>query len=55
MKKEYINYPSHSVSDTLYGVFIPSIILTFVLIVVCYMKGEKPHCNGGFPKNTNNN
>jgi len=50
-----IDSVSHSASDTLIN-FIPQlIIMTFVLIGICYKKGEKPKWQWGFPKNNINN
>lgn len=33
---------SHSGSDTLYGISIPFVVLTAMLIAICYARGEKP-------------
>ncbi len=38
---------SHSVSDTLIGVFVPFCILTGILFAICYVKGEKPRWQWG--------
>lgn len=29
---------------------VPFILLTLILIVICYLKGEPPHWNWGIPK-----
>ena len=42
-----VNSNSHSVSDILYGATIPLALLTIIFIVVCYVKGEKPHWSWG--------
>ena len=36
-----IDANSHSVSDTLRPFFIQTIVLVFILIYICYKKGEK--------------
>lgn len=36
-----IDLRSHSVSDTLIGMIVPFILLTSLLILVCYGTGEK--------------
>lgn len=41
---------SNSTNDTLIGVFIPIIIITIILLVICYLKGETPHWNWGNKK-----
>lgn len=46
----YVDGNSHSVSDTLYGVFVPFVVMTILLIVICYKKGEKPKWMWGVPK-----
>ena len=38
---------SHSGSDTLIGVFVPFIVLTIILILICYKTGEKPRWQWG--------
>lgn len=38
---------SHSGSDTLIGVFIPFVILTIFLLIICYKTGEKPRWQWG--------
>ncbi len=45
-----IDSKSHSGSDTLIGVFIPFVILTGILMTICFWKGEKPHWQWGPPK-----
>lgn len=37
-----IDAASHSVSDTLFGIFLPFLGLTALLFAVCFAKGEKP-------------
>lgn len=37
-----IDAASHSVSDTLIGVCVPFVLLTALLIFVCFITGEKP-------------
>lgn len=42
-----IDSASHSVSDTLYG-FTPGLLVaTILLIVICYLTGEKPRWRWG--------
>ncbi len=42
-----IDSKSHSVSDTLIN-FIPlTLLLSIILILICYLKGEKPKWNWG--------
>lgn len=38
----------HSVSDSLYGISIPIAVSTVVLIIVCYLFGEKPGWHWSF-------
>lgn len=45
-----IDTNSHSVSDTLIGFALPFIILTSILIFICYKKGEKPKWQWGGDK-----
>lgn len=40
------NY-SHSGSDTLIGMIVPFIVLTALLITICYRTGEKPRWRWG--------
>lgn len=42
-----IDATSHSNSDTLIAFSLPFIILTTILIVICYVKGEWPHWQWG--------
>jgi hypothetical protein len=42
-----IDSQSHSVSDTLFGVAPICIVLTILLILICYLKGEKPRWRWG--------
>lgn len=42
---------SQSVGDTLIGMIIPFVLLTALLIVVCYGTGEKPRWQWGKRKN----
>lgn len=42
-----IDKSSHSGSDTLIGVAVPFLALTGILVVVCYLKGEKPRWQWG--------
>ena len=42
---------SHSVSDALYGVTLPIILLTILLLVICYKTGERPHWMWRLPEN----
>lgn len=45
-----IDANSHSVSDTL-ATFVPeTFLLTLLLLLVCYAKGEKPRWQWGLPK-----
>lgn len=45
-----IDSASHSVSDTLLNFIPQTVILVFLLIVICYIKGEPPHWQWGLPK-----
>jgi len=45
-----IDAGSHSASDTLYGVFVPFVLLTLVLICIGYWKGERPKWQWGLPE-----
>jgi len=38
---------SHSGSDTLYGIFVPFVILTAVFLWLCWKKGERPRWQWG--------
>ncbi len=42
-----VDNTSHSVSDTLIGIVAPFAALTFILIFICYKKGEKPRWQWG--------
>jgi len=42
-----VDRKSHSVSDTLYGIFLPFIAVTVLLILICFWKGERPHWQWG--------
>ncbi len=42
-----IDEASHSGSDTLFGIFIPFLILTIAFIFLCYKTGEKPRWQWG--------
>lgn len=42
-----VDIKSHSVSDTLIGVFVPFIVLTIILIFVCCRKGERARWRWG--------
>ena len=42
-----VDVDSHSVSDTLIGVFVPFITLSLLLIAICYKTGEKPRWRWG--------
>ena len=42
-----IDLKSHSVSDTLLGVVPLWLLYTFVLLVICYVTGEKPKWRWG--------
>ncbi len=44
-----IDASSHSVSDTMAGVFLPFIGLTLILIALCYATGEEPGWQWGTP------
>lgn len=48
-----IDYSSHSNSDTLIGFAVPFIVLTLILIIICYVKGEKPYFRWGEKNGTN--
>ena len=43
-----VDYTSHSVSDTLIGMFVPFILLTALLFYICYKKGEAPRWQWGY-------
>jgi hypothetical protein len=45
-----VDSQSHSGSDTLIGFALPFIILTSLLIAICYLKGEKPKWQWGNKK-----
>lgn len=42
-----VDAQSRSFSDTLYGVFIPFVVLTAALFTVCWKTGEKPEWRWG--------
>ncbi len=42
-----IDVNSHSVSDTLIGIIIPFLVLTLLLIAICYKTGEKARWRWG--------
>ena len=42
-----IDKNSHSVSDTLIGMFIPAILLVVLLFFICYGTGERPRWRWG--------
>ena len=42
-----IDEKSHSVSDTLIGVALPFVVLTSILLAICYKTGEKPEWRWG--------
>jgi len=46
-----VDRSSHSVSDTLFGIFVPFVFVTLVLIGIGYWKGERPKWMWGLPKN----
>ena len=46
----HINKTSNSASDILIDLIFPFVLLTFLLIILCYAKGEKPKWRWG--KNT---
>lgn len=51
-----IDKGSHSGSDTLISVALPFLLLTALLIIVCYKTGEKPGWQWGLPtKDSNQN
>ena len=41
---------SHSASDTLLGIVVPTLILTATLILIAYWKGESPRWQWGLPE-----
>lgn len=45
-----IDLGSHSVSDTLLSFIPQTVILVFLLIIICYIKGESPRWQWGLPK-----
>ena len=45
-----IDANSHSGSDTLFGFVVPLLVSTSILVVLCYVKGEKPTWQWGIPK-----
>lgn len=49
----YIDTRSHSVSDTLLNVVPRTAILIILLILICYLTGEKPRWQWGIPKERN--
>ena len=42
-----IDINSHSASDTLYAFAIPALILTAIIWIICWLKGEKPRWQWG--------
>lgn len=42
-----VDATSHSNSDTLIGFALPFIVLTIILIIICYLKGDKPYWRWG--------
>jgi len=44
-----IDSTSHSSSDTLLPFFLETVGIIVVLIIICYLKGEKPHWQWGPP------
>ncbi|HLC66304.1 hypothetical protein A2635_03620 [Candidatus Peribacteria bacterium RIFCSPHIGHO2_01_FULL_51_9] len=42
-----IDQASHSVSDTLIGMVVPFLIITGLLLLVCFVMGEKPRWRWG--------
>ena len=42
-----VDLRSHSGSDTLIGMFVPFIVLTLLLIVICYKTGERTRWKWG--------
>jgi hypothetical protein len=47
LKFRHIDALSHSGSDTLIGFFLPFVITTTILIIVCYLTGERPRWRWG--------
>lgn len=43
----FIDDNSHSVSDTLINFALPFISLTIFLLIICYLKGERPSWRWG--------
>lgn len=50
MDFQKIDSMSHSASDTLRPFFAHVVIMIVILIGICYIKGEKPKWQWGFPK-----
>lgn len=48
-----IDAGSHSASDTLVAFVPQTFLLAFLLLLVCYAKGEKPRWQWGLPKEKN--
>lgn len=46
-----IDARSHSGSDTLYGCIVPFIVITLILVALCYIKGESPRWQWGIKEN----
>ncbi len=42
-----IDRGSHSVSDTLIGASVPTVLVVAVLILICFLTGEKPRWRWG--------
>lgn len=42
-----VNKHAHSNSDALFSVAIPFVVLTSLLLIICYLKGEKPEWRWG--------
>ncbi len=47
-----VDIRSHSVSDTLLNIIPETSILVLLLILICYLTGERPGWRWGFEKNT---
>ena len=47
MNVAMVDGTSHSVSDTLIGSVFPTVVIAALLIIICYLTGEKPRWRWG--------
>ncbi len=41
LKFENADIPPRTFNDTIFGIVVPMVVATIILLVVCYVKGEK--------------